>query len=101
MYTHRRLCELCVYGVAECQPVQLYLAIIFRFTGIVHPDDQHGVSAECNRREVGCLLGRWTDAVLNIGCALDREVFGLRRGAPEKQYMWAITFALLLLFIDL
>lgn len=87
MYTHTIVCIVCVYCVAECQPVQLYLAIIFRFTGIVHPDDQRGVSTESNRRKVGCLLGQRTDAVLNIGCALDREVFRLRRGTPEKQYM--------------
>lgn len=37
--------------------------------------------------EVGCLLGRGADAVLDIGSALDREELGAGRGTPEKRHI--------------
>lgn len=45
---------------------------------------------ERDGREVGCLLGRGADAVLDIGSAFDREELGAGRGTPEKRHIWCM-----------
>lgn len=50
----------------------------------LHANEQHAVVAESHRGEVGRLLGRRGDVVLDIGSAFDREELGSRRGPPEE-----------------
>lgn len=65
--------------------VLLYLANKFLLTGSIHADEQGRAFSETDGVEVGCLLRRGADAVLNIGSALHGEELGAGRSAPENQ----------------
>lgn len=63
----------------------LYLAIVFMLAGTAHADEQQWVSIQWEWWEVGRLMGRGVDTVMNIWGALHGEERRAGWGTPENQ----------------